>query len=884
MSYFREYNINEIKKRVYTDNPQVARSLKQNNDERERLNQPYTRKGFLNKTFDIIQRGNYASANMFLDAVDGGTFTPMRSAWKGFTGKEKTLFSNVLEELGVENKWVKAGLGFTLDVLLDPVTYLGIGAIGRGMKAARIGGQYLNKVGYKKLLTLTDRFGNKVGRRTMTTLVEKTGDKYVAKKIKRGITFGGKTIVRPESIEKIGNATGLTKVAQMLTNPKKNVEGFEAALGKVGSYFGNTFIPNFKPSHWPLWKWEKVKKLKRVKEYAVRVDQKDIILKAKRLAEDIPVLADREKIVDALYKSRGNVKELRKLLPDETQFRWAREISDDYKKIVDDRMLKGLNTTIREGYFATVNPDKLKKGLHPSHEAHKIFLNPVTARQEGAITDPLYAWSSRVMDHNRLKAGREFSEKMRETFGKTIVRDKQGVQQFIRGYSKAKNVDALSGWQFPREIVKDIEKIFQKSDEKAFQDFLRVYDRALGFWKGSVTSIFLPFHARNFMSNQFNMWLSGMKLQQFPGRLKDALDTQKYVQAVYKGKTEVINTLGKKKIGNMPMKDFVDWIRKTQVADEGWWGAEMGGINFYRKLKQKLTQKGVGKRALHPMTTGREMGLLIENNSKIALFADRIIKGDHPIEAAMKTKKYLFDYFQLTPTEKAIFKRAVPFYTWTRKNMPLQLEQLVRQPGKYAKLAKVREEIEAMSPDLNKNMKYMPDWMQRQYLIGLPSKKKDKLAFLSIDLAFQDLARGTTIDQHIASFSPFIKAPFEWAANYDSFRRRQLANPDLPPNELRWRKAKAIILNNLRIKGYLEKLLDADKALFDRTLNDIMGMNIYQYDVKRAKRFWFMNQKKYKRAIQREKSKMRKMGKTKYFFNTSQDYKTFWEDEFSKVE
>ena len=410
-----------------------------------------------------------------------------------------------------------------------------------------------------------------------------------------------------------------------------------------------------------------------------------------------------------------------------------------------------------------------------------------------------------------------------------------------------------------------------------------LYDKGLGWWKGTVTSIFIPFHFRNFFSNTFNMWLSGMKIKDFQSRWQTAYNTQRYVHAVYKGDKGKIAKYGKHKIGDLSMKDFVDWIRKTQVADEGWWGAEMGGLSAYIKLEQKLTQKGIISRVKHPLTTGREFGLVIENNSKIALFADSIIQGEHPVEAAMKTKKYLFDYFDLTPAEKTVLKRIVPFYTWSRKNMPLQLEQLVKQPGKYAGLAKIREEVEGMSPDLNKKMKYLPEWMQKKYLIGLPTKKKDKLPFLLPDLAFQDLARMTSLTQWVSQISPILKAPLEYAANYDFFRRRRLVNPDLKADETQWLRAKQVILNNLRVQGYLIKMSKADRSLLERIMEDIIGMNVYQYDIKRGKSFWLNTEKKYRRAIAKEKKKRKRMGRIKYFLNTSRDYQTFWECEFDKI-
>jgi hypothetical protein len=52
--------------------------------------------------------------------------------------QEKKTFQNVLgEDLGIENKWIRHGLGFGLDVGLDPLTYTGFGVARRGAQLGK---------------------------------------------------------------------------------------------------------------------------------------------------------------------------------------------------------------------------------------------------------------------------------------------------------------------------------------------------------------------------------------------------------------------------------------------------------------------------------------------------------------------------------------------------------------------------------------------------------------------------------------------------------------------------------------------------------------------------------------------------------------------------
>src|SRR3990167_2540718 len=91
---------------------------------------------------DIISRPLYASAGAAKAVVKGENIA--QEAWKGFKGQEKEIYSDVLGEMGVKNKWIKGGVGFALDIALDPTTYFG-GSLIKG--GAKIVGKGLTKTG-----------------------------------------------------------------------------------------------------------------------------------------------------------------------------------------------------------------------------------------------------------------------------------------------------------------------------------------------------------------------------------------------------------------------------------------------------------------------------------------------------------------------------------------------------------------------------------------------------------------------------------------------------------------------------------------------------------------------------------------------------------------
>jgi len=75
------------------------------------------------RALDLISRPMYASAGAAKAVVKGENI--LNEMRKGLYGIEKETYSDVLGEMGVKNKWAKGGVGFALDIALDPTTYFG---------------------------------------------------------------------------------------------------------------------------------------------------------------------------------------------------------------------------------------------------------------------------------------------------------------------------------------------------------------------------------------------------------------------------------------------------------------------------------------------------------------------------------------------------------------------------------------------------------------------------------------------------------------------------------------------------------------------------------------------------------------------------------------
>lgn len=329
------------------------------------------------------------------------------------------------------------------------------------------------------------------------------------------------------------------------------------------------------------------------------------------------------------------------------------------------------------------------------------------------------------------------------------------------------NHPLFEGKQVPAEVAKHI-KSLQKSyvNDESLNAVIKGYDKVLNWWKGQVL-ISPAYHFRNMIGNYWNNWIGGVTN---PQRYLQAGALQKAGKRGTKGLRGVALSLGQKKYrGN----ELMDLAQKYGVVDSGWYGADIP--ETVTKQIKGLNWKPWTKefRGYHPIRLNREVGSLVENNARLAHFIDRLEKGDDAASAALSTKKYLFDYTDLAPTEKDLLKRVFPFYTWSRKNIPLQLQSMILKPGKYATLEKGIRAIQLRGQE--KDIENMPSWMKER--LGVPLFKKDNDVFAMVMenwIPAADVNKLVRPEEIINMASPLIKTPLEQAANHSFFFNKPL--------------------------------------------------------------------------------------------------------------
>ena len=805
------------------------------------------------KILDQIQRPYYGLMNVGKDIADKGEFNSFKSFYRGVTLKDKTEFSDIMSEVGWQpesliGKITKAGVSFVGSVVLDPITYLGFGVA----KGVMLAGKSLSKSGTRVYLkALSKKFGvklktvedigkysakidpvesEKIGKQVVEFLYQDP-DKYFNKSVMK---YMGKEMPKAtNAIKDMGRV--IPKALKPILNTPVG-RGIKTATGQTARTIGHIFEPHYgvKASR-HLTPAQKAKFLGKIE------DERNLL--AWKQAENIEDTRrtfkkmgkkEREQVVFELEEFLKNPKRLLSDIKDER----VRKVVGTFQEKMDDIWQEEIKTGAREagkgidkGYVwktlkKSLEPENINTDFYKSRDLAALTVKEAKEKfKEGKLsymfeTDAAKVYAGRVNKSNVMIMRKQLAGWLEENSFIKPLKSRETTKGMVTLDKKiwGKDFEALP------EIARELKTIRNDLTDVGIKKFLQKYDEVQNMWKLSVTSLWPSFHARNAVSNVWLGWLGGNKSL---GNYQIANKLQWYGHNLKAGKD--VAKVGDKtiKLGNFNWKISQLWEEagKSGVVGTGWFGGD-----FLKKL-------AISKKDLSTYTNlPRRFGTAVENNARISLFVDRLAKGDDITSAAKHTKKFLFDYGDLTQIERKGFKRAVPFYTWMRKNIPLQLEQIAKQPGKYAAMTHGQKAVESMTPAMEE--KYLPHWMKNEEMyIRLPGNK-----YFNPDLPFQDLAKLTlsdrTIKEIVNPITPLVKGVMEIAANRDIFRGKPLADQRLPKNRLALEKIKQELLNNMRFTSVYKRAKKEDRTLFKNFLDFVLGIKITPFDTAQGRKFY----------------------------------------------
>jgi hypothetical protein len=322
----------------------------------------------------------------------------------------------------------------------------------------------------------------------------------------------------------------------------------------------------------------------------------------------------------------------------------------------------------------------------------------------------------------------------------------------------------LAGYKFHPEIQQDMLRLIKDQEKGSWRPsspMMQHIVQATRIWKSSVT-IYRPIHhERNVIGDAFNMWLAGhndpldfkrsirvlaTEKTRFSGALKendleavkglldsaslDALGLGKQVEA--KATDVIINKRGQKITSEMLWASgFRRGIFKKYNVIEDLIGQTSADRLFSTEVgKHSLTSPFAGGAHAKAAALSEHREHFVRMAHYIAAVRKGMVKHKGPLDdnalnkiydnASQEVQKYHPDGSDLTHFEQKL-RIAIPFYAWTRKEIPLLVQALVERPSKIVAYPRVQRTIAGMSGintgdqgmlDPYPNDQLFPDWIR----------------------------------------------------------------------------------------------------------------------------------------------------------------------------
>jgi hypothetical protein len=345
--------------------------------------------------------------------------------------------------------------------------------------------------------------------------------------------------------------------------------------------------------------------------------------------------------------------------------------------------------------------------------------------------------------------------------------------------------------QGPKEIVEAMTAVTRFKAQGGFGAFLKHYDKLHNLLKGYM--ILKPgFHMRNYFSGVFMNYLHGVDISSYR-QFQRAYWRFQHDEALRMGLDKRAKDMKKamvaRKIWGDVNQEHLDIVR--QMSEANILGGSQGQVTSEFASAPKVAGRRINFSSINPLDSrnaplrlSRNIGVGTETYIRGVMGFDVLKKGGMADEAFDTVVKFHFDYDDLSGFERGVVKRLVPFYTWTKKNLPLMLEQIGRNPAKMTAYLKAKKEIERGQEKPG----VIPDYFIRQGGIQLPFKYKGENMFVLPDLPFKSpiemidpmlqfrtdlsvaerarIAVGTLGTQ----LTPIVKAPYEWNAKQNLWK------------------------------------------------------------------------------------------------------------------
>lgn len=762
------------------------------------------------KVLDQTTRPLHAVAGA-TDAAVQGRNVP-KAAVRGIKNEDKTTFSTVLRHAGVKNKVVRGVAGFGLDIVADPLTYA---TGGTGSVAEKLAAKEASKAA---AAATAAGLTKKQVKKAASTAARGTYARNSAKGAGVTVKFAGREIPGVRRATAAARRGGGKAAARIV--PERTRNAVRDAASEVSPHVAPAGVS--KKTH------EAARDAARKARATTNRGQREAVNVAHGIKKQI---GDKNyaAVVDAVESGsvgslpadlQPHANTLRALLADIRSVQTGAGVKVPERKgyiprkLTPETIKAEQKKASRVGGRGTTQP-----GSSMARKENRTMAQ-LRADEPGRYREDLHALLAERLAEGHASAARANLAQDIAKLGRSVPRgtrvhlgDREALYKVRRGRELQETSPTDKKFLRPgngkaRYVVLNrtlVDRTMGTVGAPTGGAIMHGYDKTqAGFKRLALATP--GFHVRNLIGDTSQAYVHqpGYKLPANMVRagrvLKAAGRDEKAQRKLAGGVPAGKGTLKTKRYGDVTYEDAARKLIDAGAARSGYTAREL----------RELSRSGSKKiRAPKSPAAVRRAFLNREDLPRLATAIHALRDGATYEEAARKVADVHFDYAELTPFERNIARRILPFYTWTARNVPLQAKSIATKPGKYAAYQKVREEAalatrpDVQDPEMQRLyqqltaagvkfdggwQKYLTEYEQRN--AGVPVSWKGHKFTVSAGLPLADLnelpgaARGGQASEYMnkaaSLVTPIVKDPVEFGFNYSFFFRDQVERDNSP--------------------------------------------------------------------------------------------------------
>jgi hypothetical protein len=724
---------------------------------------------------------------------------PASAAKRGLLHNKGPTFSTVLKHVGAP-KVIRTPAGFVLDVALDPTTYI---TGGTGSAAKKIAISEAKKATASALKSGASRSAaNRAGRAAAKSVLE--DPKYANKGIQIGVRsnlLNAEAKTSGRATAAISRKAGISKVATKVRESGP-VQGVASDI-----------VHDFRPKERTPAQHKVIRRAERQHRATIATAEKRIGRRTEALRKAVRSKQDQRAVIDAI--EADTVRDLPDHLRSTAQT-IKRDFADTFRaehgRGISTEKFRAQGPEDAQAYFPHVRRVDLEEGGKGASRAKSVKVTKAkgreirkplaTLRAEGEhlfSEDLPHVVSSRHLASARRTSLHDFWASVAKT-GRPVTGKNLHANLHEEGVYKV-TPHGLEEVRLPgtTEHAPDLERIRKILDGKEHGRFVvlnhrvvddaakrlvnspqlersgirRGYDKLQGRLKTLYTVPNPSYHARNLLGDSLNAFLGDATPRSFAQALR-VLKAQhasnrfeSSAKAVTGGKAPSALDLSLRlgKAGHTTLGRELELAHKNGAIGTGLIGRELPDL--------------IGKQGRFTRATQYR-----EDFARLATYLSARKRGLSPSDAADWSLAHHFDYADITPFERTVARRAIPFYTFFARNTRLQATKILTRPGKQATIAKFLDES-AQAAGFKSYEDYaggMKDYKQRG--LPIPITIGGKVYDVQFGAPTTDLNQLSTdwkqLAQGIANRATFYKTVAEIAFNYSLFFQGEIQNEQSP--------------------------------------------------------------------------------------------------------